>query len=128
MPKVDRARLAEVATVTVQCYPEDHDPIDSFGYDTPEENERAAREVQNLAERTEWGWCWVKVTAEYAGLTGTDVLGGCSYESREAFERDGYYQDMLAAAIEELAEALEKTARLARLVEQTDPSARETEV
>lgn len=107
---IDLDKLRERTSITIEIEPEDMDPINSFGYDTEEENEDAARYVRELADRTPWGWCVVIVRAKYAGLEGRDVLGWCSYESEAAFkEPGGYYEDMVRTALHDLAAQLEAT-------------------
>lgn len=49
-----------------------------------------------------WLWCVVKVSALYKGLTSTNYLGGCCYESEDKFKADRYYQDMKDVAFDEL--------------------------
>jgi len=50
-----------------------------------------------------WKWCMVEVKGTYKGLTASEYLGGCSYESEEDFKNDsGYYEDMVNAVISDL--------------------------
>lgn len=104
---IDKTKLARLATIEIVLHDEDSDPIDHFGYDTEAENQEAAAFVRDLANRSQWGWCVVEVIASYGGMVGRDVLGGCSYESEDAFKSDGYYTDMVGTALDELACALE---------------------
>ncbi len=64
---------------------------------------------EQLEAGNEWAWFCAKVTArvEIGGETfeGHDYLGGCSYESRAAFEINEpghYYHDMRHAALLDL--------------------------
>lgn len=108
---IDREKLKALAKIEILVHHEDADPLDSFGYDTKEENEVAARQVRELADRTEWGWCVVEVRATFAGVVGRDVLGGCSYESEADFKSPGgYYDDMVSTALDDLATQLEDIA------------------
>ena len=56
----------------------------------------------------EWAWCTAKVTVTIGGLTATDYLGGCSYESESDFKAGGYYSDMLLECLIELHEGANK--------------------
>jgi hypothetical protein len=49
-----------------------------------------------------WLWCTVEVRATFKGLTASDYLSCCSYESEEAFRQDPYFGDMKDQAFEEL--------------------------
>lgn len=71
--------------------------------DTRTEDEIIAR----LDSGDVWAWATVKVTATWSGFEGSDTLGACSYESEENFKADGHYTDMVSAALEELAQAIE---------------------
>jgi hypothetical protein len=60
-----------------------------------------------------WGWCQVTITARYASLSGSAHLGACSYESDEDFEKNsGYYDQMVAEALDELQTNVDGTYRL----------------
>lgn len=76
-------------------------------------DEELATEIEERLERGDtWAWCQVGVTASYAGLTGSDFLGGCSYEDERNFvDSGGYYDDMMTEAIEELAREIERHVR-----------------
>ena len=50
-----------------------------------------------------WAWASVCVKATWGGFTGTDYLGGCSYKDEADFTAPGgYYEDMKAAALDDL--------------------------
>ena len=62
-------------------------------------------------EGNDAAWFCAKVTAHCAGFHGVDYLGGCSYESFEDFtDRDGYFVDMVRAA---MLDALDDAERVA---------------
>lgn len=73
-----------------------------------EETDRETEEwiASELERGNRWAWCYVLVEAHCEGYRGADGLGGCSYESQEAFERDGYYGEMQAAARADLLDKL----------------------
>lgn len=62
----------------------------------------------NILHRLEDGdvWAWasveVRVTHEASGLSGSDYLDGCSYESEEDFRESEYFYDMTCAALDAL--------------------------
>jgi len=52
-----------------------------------------------------WAWARVKVTAYYDGIndvTGTDSMGGCSYNGEEDFRKCSYYDEMKEIACNDL--------------------------
>lgn len=77
----------------------------SSGNDAQDRADEAAI-LKRLNRGDVWAWARVRVIAAWAGLTGSDVLGGCSYANEAAFKVDGYYQDMVNNARAELAEKL----------------------
>lgn len=55
--------------------------------------------IRALMERSIWGWCCVKTTISYNGFQAAVYLGGCSFESMDAFlESDGKAQALEACA------------------------------
>ena len=68
------------------------------------------REVENmilarLDNGDVWAWASVEVRAEFRGLQASDYLGACSYRNQRDFKRNsGYFEDMVAAATNELAD------------------------
>lgn len=55
-----------------------------------------------------WGWFCAHVIVTWNGYKGEDFLGGCSYESEEAFRADAYFDDMVSNALDGLNEYLER--------------------
>ena len=49
-----------------------------------------------------WAWCRIVVTVNWKGFEGKDSLGCCSYKDLDDFESDGYYNDMVFEALDEL--------------------------
>lgn len=72
-------------------------------------DERVARDIEaQLEEGNVWAWASVKVTASWAGFTGTDYLGGCSYKDEADFRQPGgYFEDMLTEAVKALVSEIE---------------------
>ena len=58
--------------------------------------------LARLADGDVWAWAYVTVTATLDGFTGTDHLGGCSYENEAAFRACQYYTDMCDVARDRL--------------------------
>lgn len=61
--------------------------------ETDRETEKSIEE--QLKAGNPWAWCIVEVRGEYKGLSASEFLGGCSYESEDDFKRGGYYEDMV---------------------------------
>ena len=75
----------------------------SFDSGDAELDEQTALDIEEKLEWNIWAWCVVKVECKYKGLTGTDYLGGCSYEDEKDFiENSGYYEDMKQQAFDDL--------------------------
>lgn len=56
-----------------------------------------------LNSGNDWAWCQIEVKATWQGFTGSDYLGGCSYESEEDFKAvGGYWGDMKLEALASL--------------------------
>lgn len=110
--RIDREKLRAVAQISVRCEPEDVPYVgncSAHGAAVDRETEAWIR--QQLASGNEWAWCHVVVTATFAGASGSDQLGACSYENEAAFrDPSGYYPDMINVALDQLAFALEVTA------------------
>jgi hypothetical protein len=93
-------------TIRLSAAPEDQ-PID---WDFETEQDRL-----DLLEKIDNGtlvYFIAKVEAIKCGIVlGTDYLGGCCYESVQAFvDEGGYYQDMVDAVILEAGEMIEELA------------------
>lgn len=106
-------RLAKLATISLECLPED---ISVRGQcasgDDAQDREMEDSIAADYNAGNEWAWCCAKVTAEYAGQTGTAYLGCCSYESERAFRADPYFADLCSEALTELADELKRAHNL----------------
>jgi hypothetical protein len=72
--------------------------------------------IRRLNKGDIWAWACVKVTAEWNGFCGSDILGGCNYESEADFLADSYYEQMKACALADLQNNIENiAARIAKL-------------
>ena len=99
--------------ITIEIEPSVDPPEASF-YD-PESNSwqephpNFAKQVHELEQVADgdWAWCDVTVTARFSDLTGTAYLGQCSYKDEADFKADGYYDQMVDEAIEELQQHIE---------------------
>ena len=90
--KIDE-RTVDGFTIVTSVAPEDSDPRDSFDID--------ADEIFRKIEAGIYVWFVAKVAAFKNGVElASDFLGGCCYESAQAFiSEDGYHPDMIAEAI-----------------------------
>lgn len=92
------AALRDHATITLVRHDEDEAPEGQFS--EPED----ARWIRDqIRAGNEWAWFCAEVRAEYAGITGKDFLGACSYKSEADFREGDYYADMVTEAIADLA-------------------------
>jgi hypothetical protein len=102
-----RKSLARLATVEPHADPDPEQP--DFDDGCPDSDDagtlrwiRAERAAGNV-----WAWCVATVTAEYDGLVGRAVLGGCSYASRKDFEASNL-ADLTTEALDDLWRQLEE--------------------
>ena len=66
-------------------------------------DEKVAVEIEKeLDEGNVWAWASVTVSASWAGFTGNDYLGACSYKDEAGFREGGYLPQMLEGALEDL--------------------------
>lgn len=88
--------------IAFYALPEDSDPADHFDIQGDDD-----RTFELIANGT-YAWFCAKVTASKGGVElGCDYLGGCCYDSEVAFVTDsGYYEDMVASAIDEARKAI----------------------
>lgn len=89
---------------TITSEDEDTSPDDSIrAYETDEMVISGfIKGVRDNRRVSAFGWCYIKVTATYKGIEGSDGLGACSYRSLKDFIADGYYEQMRDAAYSEL--------------------------
>jgi hypothetical protein len=82
--------LREHATVKVSCEPEHIHPKDCF------DDARDIAEIVEKAEWNEWAWCCIRVKVTFEGISESEYLDGCSYDSEKDFVTSGdNYEDML---------------------------------
>jgi len=93
--------VKEIGAFIVEPLPEYMDPseLESDCEDFITDVERIERRVDEFGD---WGWCIVKVTANWEGFEGTAYLSCCSYEGLADFEKCGYYTDLLQESVDEL--------------------------
>lgn len=90
---------------------------------SPEEYEKQmdcypgfAKDVRGLMDKSEWGWCTVKLTVMWGPLSASDYLGACCYASEEEFKASMYYKDMLETCLEEVyKQAIDMMGKLLKL-------------
>lgn len=88
----------------IEFTPEIEDMPISDSFSEPEDIAWVTEQYNNV---TPAAWFLAKVTATFAGQTGTAYLGGCSYESFEQFLTDDYYQQLKYEAVEDLKQQLD---------------------
>ncbi len=101
LPKIEQVEF------TIEPLEEHIHPEEQFDSGDAEKDAKLVADICEKSENNIWAWCCVKVTANYKGITGTDYLGCCSYDSEKEFkEKSGYYEDMKNAAFDCLIENL----------------------
>lgn len=111
--RISPERLAKLATISLECLPEDIPIRGQFASgDSAQDREMEDSILAGYNAGNEWAWCCAKVTAEYAGQTGTAYLGCCSYESERAFRADPYFADLCSEALAELTDELKRAHNL----------------
>jgi hypothetical protein len=107
--KVDRITLRQLVKVALTNEDEDRTWVGEFQReDGSNDEELNAWIKKELESGNSWAWCCARVTVRFKGMEAEDYLGGCSYESKEAFMKGMYYEDMINTAVAELAEQLEE--------------------
>lgn len=89
-------------TFAVEAHDCDEAIAEHFVYGTEEENRADVAAIHELAARTVWGWCNIRVTATLGDFTGQDMLYACTYTSADDFLQSGYFEDMKHNAIADL--------------------------
>jgi hypothetical protein len=101
--------VTDKIVIRVDVEPEDLEVHGNVCAIDPETDKKQEQWVLDQLNRGNlYAWCWCKVTARCGSFVGEDALGGISYESKEAFEKDllvemkqnaieALRQDMIAA-------------------------------
>ena len=81
--------------------------------DIPVGDDALDKEVENeILKRLDcwdiWAWASVEVKVTYKSLTHSSYLGGCSYESEQAFKEDPYYLDLVNECLESINEQVKE--------------------
>lgn len=100
-----RTLTLEDLTWKVEALPEDMPLEGNVLASGDDAQDKEAEDIirKDYESGNEWAWCVVKVTGSWMGLTVTEYLGGCSYESKEDFcTPGGYYDDMRSQVLEEI--------------------------
>jgi len=98
-----RELTLEDVTVALEAEEEEEPVRGHFATDEPElDRKEEERILRRLEAGDRWAWFCAKVTVTWNGMSGTDCLGCCSYESEESFRKDGYYDGMVEEALAEL--------------------------
>lgn len=102
-----------LAEFTLACCPEIEDPEGCFSTGDDETDAEIVQGIRDDAEWNEWAWCSVSVSVRIPGLplVGRASLGGCNYESAEAFKADPYFADLCDEAWEDLCQQAEEMRR-----------------
>lgn len=92
--------------------PEQEDmPVKDGGFQNEDgtSNEKLIRQIMDDSAWNEWAWCCVKVSAKWKRFEGVAYLGGCSYASKEDFEKGGYLPQMQEEALDDLNNQINQT-------------------
>ena len=96
-------------TVRLDAIPDDI-PVQGNACDTGDEqldNQVEHETLTRLEMDDVWAWATVAVTVSWNGQEATEYLGCCCYDDEEAFQRCGYYPDMVDAALTQLNQDLQ---------------------
>ncbi len=89
--------IKDKAKITFEALPEDARPEDYF------DTQALIDHVISESKHNPYAWFTAKVTIEFYGLTASNYLGACSYESESDFIKSSYYADMIDECIDEIA-------------------------
>ncbi len=91
----------EGVEVRLDAEPEYDDPAGHFEFDEDTEHVLAGIERGNP-----WAWFTARVVAAWNGFEEDEYLGRCSYASEWDFKDGGYYESMVHAVLERLADRM----------------------
>jgi len=101
--RINRKKLKELVTYSHNVEPEFESPEGYFDSGIPEyDKEDIARVYKETEQGNMAAWCIVTVKATALGITASDSLGCCSYDSLEQIELD-LLPEMQSSAFDELA-------------------------
>lgn len=95
--------------IRIEAIPDDM-PVRGNACDTGDEafDHQVVNEILHRLEQGEiWAWATVAVTVSWNSQEATEYLGCCCYDDEEAFQRCGYYPDMVDAALTQLNQDLQ---------------------
>ena len=94
--------------ISLTIHGDEDGPRGQFASGDDARDEEIVQEILTRLNRGDlWAWCVVTVEARWKGFSGTNHLGGCSYENEADFKQEGgYYQQMVNEAVDELNEAV----------------------
>lgn len=99
--------LEKNADITFKYEPEYETFIGNCSAIDKETDKRQEAWIQSeLDSGNMFAWFYAICTARYRNFSSWDSLGCCSYKSQEDFEKDDYYTDMKAQAIDNLADTI----------------------
>mgnify|MGYP001079559253 CR=1 FL=1 len=102
-PMSKRTFIAEQAQISIIHRQEPDDPSGHF-----DDNESLEWVIEQDRAGNEWAWCALCVQVKWAGFTGEDYLGACSYKSFEDFKSCDYFGDMVSEAMDDLLAQIEQ--------------------
>lgn len=102
----------EDVQIELTVFPEEDLPVEGNAcYSGDEEyDQMVENEILNRLEQNDvWAWAMVRVSVEWEGLSSTQYLGGCSYDSEEDFRNNsGYFENLVQEALAKLNKRLQK--------------------
>jgi len=99
--KLIAAKIADKVKITVMAETEYLDYTKEYDKEVVESIKKMKKQYGL------WGWCSVEVKGEYKGIESSEYLSGCSYKGKRDFiETSGYYDDMKASIIDDIAKQL----------------------
>ncbi len=111
-------KLKSLATIELRIHEEDDNVRgNAIASGDPDLDKSVEDEILARLEYDLWAWCCVEVRATYLGVTGSAWLGGCSYKDEKEFKSEGgYYDSMVADALDDLAKTFESQVNIANKI------------
>lgn len=104
--------IPQNVTIDLRIHPE-YDPVEGhFATGNDELDRQIEQSILEQLETNPWAWCCVEVRARCGDISASDYLGCCSYKDEQEFIRDGYYEDMVHSAVEELTRKVDQAHKL----------------
>lgn len=76
--------------------------------DDAEDKRQEDAVIEDLENGNEWAWCVIEVKGEYLGLSASEFLGGCCYDSEDDAYASGVFDELKEQVAEQIYEQYRK--------------------